>query len=562
MRYNEIIKLNNELEKQIQGEEYKVAILSNIMIHQSKEICEYLLRAESINANIFLGGYDNIVQDSSRFQDTNAIIIFWEIYNIVDGFHYKIDNLKEAEFKDFIQKIKVEIDLVLSNLDATPLILINKFSSLIFGRFQLSTNRLSQITSVLNQYLEEKNNINIRLIDIDKVISHLSISASVDLRYYYSSKALYSINFYKKYFEYVKPIFLSVTGKIKKALIFDCDNTLWKGVLGEDGFDGIKMFQEVQYLALNLSKKGVIVGLCSKNNAIDIDNVLENHPDMILKEGDIVIKKINWRNKVSNLKHISQELNIGLDSIVFIDDSSFEVELIKKELPEISVFQVPVTEYEYGLMIREVGNLFYNPSQTKEDVQKSIFYKERLVRCNDKTSIESYLKTLDLTIDVFVDDLSQISRISQMTQKTNQFNLTTKRYTENEIKGLINSKSHTIITIKISDKYGDNGITGLAILDFNELQIDTLLLSCRILGRNIEYKFMDIIVNLLTDKGIKKINSQYIKTMKNQQVSNYYSRLGFNIIGKLGDNLQYRLNINNYKNKDIKYIKVRDEKQS
>jgi FkbH-like protein len=421
---------------------------------------------------------------------------------------------------------------------------------------------LSQITSVLNQYLEEKNNINIRLIDIDKVISHLSISASVDLRYYYSSKALYSINFYKKYFEYVKPIFLSVTGKIKKALIFDCDNTLWKGVLGEDGFDGIKMFQEVQYLALNLSKKGVIVGLCSKNNAIDIDNVLENHPDMILKEGDIVIKKINWRNKVSNLKHISQELNIGLDSIVFIDDSSFEVELIKKELPEISVFQVPVTEYEYGLMIREVGNLFYNPSQTKEDVQKSIFYKERLVRCNDKTSIESYLKTLDLTIDVFVDDLSQISRISQMTQKTNQFNLTTKRYTENEIKGLINSKSHTIITIKISDKYGDNGITGLAILDFNELQIDTLLLSCRILGRNIEYKFMDIIVNLLTDKGIKKINSQYIKTMKNQQVSNYYSRLGFNIIGKLGDNLQYRLNINNYKNKDIKYIKVRDEKQS
>ena len=134
MKYSEIIRLNNELGKQVQGDEYKIAILSNVMVHQSKEICEYLLRIESINANVLLGEYDNIVQDSTKFKDVNTVIIFWEIYNFIDGFQYRIDDLSDVEFTNIINKIKIEIDLVLDNLDTNSLVLINKFSSLIFDR--------------------------------------------------------------------------------------------------------------------------------------------------------------------------------------------------------------------------------------------------------------------------------------------------------------------------------------------------------------------------------------------------------------------------------------------
>jgi len=563
MKYSEIIKLNNDLEGVINSPEYKIVILSNIMVHQSKDICEYLLRTESVNAKVLLGEYDNIVQDSAKFQDANAIVIFWDTYNFIDGFQYKAESLSSPEFESIVEKIKTEIDLVLCNLKDIPLVLINRFSSLIFDQFSLSNNRINKLVGRLNTYLEEKCGENVKIIDIDKVISRLSIKSSIDLRYYYSSKTLYSIDFYKKYFEYVKPIFLSTTGKIKKALIFDCDNTLWKGILGEDGFDNIRIYREVQYLTLQLAKKGVIICLCSKNNPQDVDNVLENHPDMILRDEHIVVKKVNWSDKVSNLKSISQDLNIGLDSLVFIDDSSFEIGLVNTELPAIKTFQVPVKEYEYGLMMREVSNLFYSPSQTKEDIQKVKIYKKQLQRSEDRGrvgNIEDYLRSLGLALIVHVDDLSQVSRIAQMTQKTNQFNLTTIRYTESDIKKLVEDELKTVISISVSDKYGDSGVTGLAILDSDKSAIDTLLLSCRVLGRNIEYKFMDIIIDFAKNKDIRVLNSQYIKTIKNQQVSDFYERCGFVKIDEVDSSSQYNLHVENYKNKDMKYIRIENGK--
>ena len=563
MKYSELIKLNNELDVVVDGSEYRIVILSNIMVHQSKEICEFLLRTESVNANVLLGEYDNIIQDSTKFQDANAIVIFWEACNFVDGLQYKAESLSSPEFESIVLKIKNEIDLILRNLKDIPLVLINRFSSLIFDQFSLSNNKMNQLVGRLNVYLKEKCGVNVKIIDIDKVISRLSIKSSIDLRYYYSSKTLYSIDFYKKYFEYIKPIFLSTTGKIKKALIFDCDNTLWKGVLGEDGFDNIKIYNEIQHLILHLAKKGVIICLCSKNNPQDVDNVLENHPDMILRDEHIVVKKVNWSDKVSNLKSISQDLNIGLDSLVFIDDSSFEIGLIKKELPTIKTFQVPVKEYEYGLMMREVSNLFYSPSQTKEDIQKVKIYKKQLQRSEDRGrvgNIEDYLRSLGLALIVHVDDLSQVSRIAQMTQKTNQFNLTTIRYTESDIKKLVEDELKTVISISVSDKYGDSGVTGLAILDSDKSAIDTLLLSCRVLGRNIEYKFMDIIIDFAKNKDIRLLNSRYIKTIKNQQVSDFYERCGFVKIDEVDSSSQYNLHVENYKNKDMKYIRIENGK--
>ena len=561
MKYSEIIRLNHELEGALKETEYKVVILSNIMVHQSKEICEYLLRVESVNASVAIGEYDNIVQDSAKIQDVNAVLIFWEACNFIDGLQYKINTLSEIDFQSLVEKIKLEIDLVFNNLKEVPLVLINKFTSLVFDQFSLPISRINKLTSELNFYLESAIGENVKIVDINKVISKLSISSSVDLRYYYSSKTLYSVEFYKQYFEYIKPIFLSTAGKIKKALIFDCDNTLWKGVLGEDGFDNIKIYQEIQYLALDLAKKGVIIGICSKNNPEDVDEVLKKHQDMIIRDNDIVIKKVNWGDKASNLKLIAKELNIGTDSLVFIDDSSFEIDLIKKKLPEVRVFQVPKKEYEYGLMVRELSNLFYNSSETKEDERKVQIYKEQLQRTKGEESIgniEDYLATLGLVLKVYIDDLTQVTRISQMTQKTNQFNLTTKRYAEREITALIKEEGSTVISINVQDKYGDNGLTGLAILDNTQSMIGTLLLSCRVLGRNIEYQFMDVIVGIAKRNKLNELSAAYIKTNKNQQVVDFYEKCGFIKLNESDGDSQYSLQVNSYNNQDIQYIGVKD----
>jgi FkbH-like protein len=561
MKFSEIIKLNNSFEGQVPGSEYKIAILSNIMVHQSKDICEYLLRIESLNAKVVLGEYDNIVQDSKKFQDADAVVFFWEACNFIDGLQYKIDSFSEKEFNDIVDKVKFEIDIVLSNLKNTSLVIINRFSSIIFDQFSLSIDNLNQLTGILNNYLESNIGKNSNLFDIDGVISRLSIKSATDLRYYYSSKSLYSIDFYREYFENIQHIFLAATGKTKKALIFDCDNTLWKGTLGEDGFDGIKIFQEIQYFALQLAKKGVIVGLCSKNNPEDVNHVLENHPDMVLRNNDIVIKKVNWDNKISNLQSIAKDLNIGIDSLVFIDDSSFEAELVKKELPDVKVFQVPLKEYEYGLMIRRISNLFYSPSITKEDDIKTQMYKDQSKRAEGKVkaaNIEDYLASLGILITVHVDNLSQVSRISQLTQKTNQFNLTTKRYSESEINDFILSDDKIVLSIEVDDKYGSSGLTGLAILCKRLSKIDTLLLSCRVLGRNIEYKFMEVIVNIANKHNIKSINSDYIKTKKNQQVKDFYSRCGFHVIAESDNITRYRLEAISYKKKEIEYIRIKN----
>jgi FkbH-like protein len=561
MKYSEIIKLNNELEGVISGSEYKIAILSNIMVHQLKEVFEFSLRTKSINAKVLLGGYDNIVQDSARFKNVNAIIFFWEVCNFIDGLQYKVESLSSQEFENIVQKIETEIDLVLNNLKDTPLVLINKFSSLIFDQFSLSNNRINQLTERLNAYLKEKCGVGVNIIDIDKVISKLSIESSIDLRYYYSSKTLYSIEFYKEYFNHIKPIFIAATGKAKKALIFDCDNTLWKGTLGEDGFDNIKIYQEIQYLALHLAKKGVIIGICSKNNPNDVNEVLKSHPDMILRDENIIIKKINWNDKVSNLRNIAQDLNIGLDSLVFVDDASFEVELVKKELVSVEVFQVPPREFEYGLMMRRIANLFYTPSRTEEDILKSKMYKDQIKRFDEKnksTDMVDYLASLGISITVYTDNLSQLSRISQLTQKTNQFNLTTKRYSESDIKRFILDDDKIVISIEVNDKFGSSGLTGLAILCKKTSKIDTLLLSCRVIGRNIEYKFINIIVDIAKKNKLKTLKACYVKTHKNPQVEDFYDKCGFDVVNKVNNHSMYSLKMHYFKYKDIKYIKERD----
>jgi len=561
LKYAEILKINNEL-KNANLPFYNISVISNITINQIKEILEYTLRKEGINANVEIGDYDNIVQDSAKYKDSNVVIIFWELCNIVDGLQYKIELFDEKKFNDILEKTKAEIDLVLKNLDKTSVVLFNKFTAIPFSG-SIKSN-LEILADKLNEYIKDKVNI----IDLDKVL--IKAKNALDLRYYYSYKALYTIKFLKVYSQYIKPYIMSINGKAKKALIFDGDNTLWKGILGESGTiemsertkDGI-IFSEVQNIALSLNKKGILIGLCSKNNPQDVDKLIDYHPDMKLKRKYITINKSNWLDKVTNLRQIAKELNIGLDSIVFVDDSSFEVNLVREQLPEVMVLQVPERLYEYPQMLRDNIDLFYNLSTSGEDLNRAKMYEEQIRRENVKgkfANIEEYLASLELKLTIFQDDKSAISRLSQMSQKTNQFNLTTERYTETDIKNFMISKKSKVFSFIVSDKFGNSGITGLCIVNIfpQFANIDTFLMSCRIIGRNIEFAFMDYLVDFFSNNDIKRILARYNKTNKSEQVREFYDKCSFSLIGSSSEVRDYELFVNEYKAKKIKYIEVKN----
>lgn len=576
LKYFEILKINTKLGSNMNSNSYNISVLSNITINQIKEILEYVLRNENINATVRIGDYDNIVQDSIKYENSNVVIIFWELCNIIDGLQYKIELFDDEQFKTMLKKIKSEIDLVLKNLSKTSLVLFNKFTSMPFSSLNLRKSNFEKFADQLNKYLEDKTKANVKLIELEKVIASVGVEKSLDLRYYYSSKALYTIEFFKTYAEYIKPFIMSANGKSKKALIFDCDNTLWKGILGEDGFDKIEMsprtkdgsiFSEIQSIALSLNKQGILIGLCSKNNPKDIDEVINSHPDMKLREEHITINKSNWLDKITNLRQIAKELNIGLDSLVFIDDSSFEVNLIKEHLPEITVLQVPERLHEYPKMLRENTGLFYNTSLTEEDKKKIGMYTQHVKRENVRkefTNIDDYLPSLELKMTIYEDDKTIIPRMSQMSQKTNQFNLTTKRYTEGDIRNFILSNDTKVLAFSVSDKLGDSGVTGLCIINFDTTNktadIDTFLMSCRIIGRNVEYAFIEYLIDYLKYNKIENVTAKYIPTQKNEQVKEFYDKCLFSLIKSNNGIKDYALFVDEYKPKKIKYIEVNNGK--
>jgi FkbH-like protein len=572
IKYSEIIAENKRLKKEVKGNLNTVGLISNITINQLKEVFEYTCRNEGINVKCSFGNYDNIMQDSSLFKDSKIVIIFWELANIIDGLQYKADLMEEDMLMDLISKVKNELNFVFESLKTTPQVLINKFSSLIFNFNNLEKNKFDKIADELNSYLIENKPANFKIIETDKIIAQLSVERSTDLRYFYSSKALYSIDFYKSWSSFVLPIVRSLNGKMKKALIFDCDNTLWKGVLGEEGFDNIILssnqsggapYEEVQSIAKKLIKDGIILGICSKNNPEDVHEVLTKHTKMTLSDDDFTIKKVNWTDKPSNIESIAKTLNIGKDSLVFVDDSNFEINFVKGALPDVTTIQVPEKISEYPKVIRQNLGLFYNVSTTPEDIKRIRMYKEQIKREEASVgfkNLESYIKSLSIKLQIHIDDSSIIPRMSQMTQKTNQFNLTTKRYSEADIKSFVDSEIYSVISVGVMDKFGDNGITALAIIKKNDktAKIDTFLMSCRIIGRNIEYSFFDYLINFLKQNGIKEVSAKYHRTLKNDQVSDFYDNLGFSLVNKINENKHYVIKVNNYKPHLINYININD----
>lgn len=362
----------------------------------------------------------------------------------------------------------------------------------------------------------------------------------IDWRFYFLSQMLVNPRLGNAFRAWFEKSMDGISMKRKKCLVLDLDNTLWGGVLGEDGMDGIKMsgdypgkaFHFFQEGLVQLCRSGIILAICSKNNESDVMEVWDKNPFMTLKKEHVSAWRINWNNKADNIKELSEELNIGLDSMVFLDDNPAERELIKQMLPSVEVPDYPARPYEIPPFFKSlVEKFFLVYSLTEEDRHKTELYKANANRMAERkkfTDLSAYVKSLDIHIRVLPADEFNVIRISQMCQKTNQFNLTTKRYSVSDIKDKLATGS-LVYCMDVSDRFGDNGITGAIIVDKDgdRADIDSFLLSCRILGKGIESAFLRFILGRLMDMGIGMVTATYIPTQKNIQVADFYEKEGF-----------------------------------
>lgn len=355
--------------------------------------------------------------------------------------------------------------------------------------------------------------------------------------------------------------------KKKKCIVLDLDNTLWGGVIGEDGLAGIKLaptgegqqFYYFQKLLLSLSRRGVLLAIISKNNKEDVKDVFLNHPYMVLRESDIAASRVNWDNKAKNMQEIAEELNIGLDSLVFIDDDLTNRELIKQTLQDVTVLDLPTdsTKYVQTLLDYKGFNTF---EFTEEDKNRSAMYlqeKQRKEYRNSIIDLDTFLGSLNLRISIKIVDDFLVPRSAQLTQKTNQFNLTTHRYQEDDIRKFIKT-GHKLWALDVVDKFGAYGITGFCMVKdtSDRWEIDSMLVSCRVLGKKIEEQFFGFILNELKKIKSKKVRAYYKPTPKNNQVKDFYKVFNFQKIksSEIGD--IWECDLNDYVFNQYSFIEI------
>tara|TARA_Y100000741_G_scaffold365181_1_gene360110 strand:+ start:18168 stop:19916 length:1749 start_codon:yes stop_codon:yes gene_type:complete len=572
-KFSTVINENRKNESLKNVSKYKINILSNVTNFQFSPILEYSLRSKEIYSEIVNGEFDNIVQDSFRKNKYDCIIIFWDIINFSEDFLINFSKYTEKELVDFISLKKSEISQVLKNLKNVPLVLFNNFNIYKFDGLEIDFKNLEYLKESLNNHLKDSNFKNTKVLEVNKIINNLNLDDFISLDSFNEYKMPYTLNFYWKYMDLIIPKIISAKGKSKKVFILDCDNTLWNGVLGEEGYEGInisknhskgKIFSQVQSKLLELKDLGVLLAICSKNNYEDVNLVLENHPDMIIKDKDIIAKEINWNNKVNNIRNISKKLNVGLDSLVFLDDSNFEIDLINRYLPHVYTIKVPSNLNEYPGLIEKSKDLFYQLNISEEDILKTERYKQREQRIeleDEFKNLDDYLVSLKQEIKISINNVSQIERLAQLTQKTNQFNLNTIRLSNVEIEEIVSNENKYIFSLSHSDRFGDSGVTGLSIVNLSDNYpiIEQFLLSCRIIGRKVEESFLHFIISYLSKEGYKIVYSKYKKTEKNKLVKNFYNENNFKVFSKTDGLTIFKYDINESKLINNDLIKINNE---
>lgn len=557
----------------------RFSFLRNFTVEGIEPYLKYHCLLSGLRPNIVFGNYDMVRQEildkTSHVYGTNPDIIVAALYLETYLPQRGRSDWAAAAVMDDLAGLYTDLA---GSTDA--LIAVNTFIPPFHSDLGIASNgelpsRYLEVLR-LNQLIREfvrSNPARFILVDWERLVRLLGEEESLDYRFWYMSKAPFKKGFLDLYARELVKIARALKGKAKKCLVLDCDNTLWGGVIGEDGLQGIKLdmhsypgnvFHEFQQQILALHDRGILLALCSKNNEADVWEVLDNHPAALLKREHLAAWRINWRDKAANLKELAEELNLGLDSFVFVDDNPTECGLIRDLIPEVTVLQVPVKLYTYPLLLASDG-LFDTLSLSGEDRRRSQMYREEAGRRHEQAKYETldqYLASLSLAIAVHPARTDEVLRIAQLTQKTNQFNLTTRRYSEAQVAAFVADPSWAVISLSVRDKFGASGLTGVLIArnDGGCGTIDTFLLSCRILGRNIEVAFVLRALELMEETWrISSWQASYVPTQKNQQVADFWLLMGFVEISRQEGHACYELTGSAPRRETIPYIVIEKE---
>ncbi len=396
---------------------------------------------------------------------------------------------------------------------------------------------------------------NIFPVDLNGIQSVCGRHMLKDDKLYYAAKMPITTELLPEVAKNVFDVVSAVRGNFKKCVICDLDNTLWGGVIGDDGLNGIQIgelgvghaFEDLQRWLKSLKERGIILCVCSKNNEDTAKEPFEKHPEMVLRLDDISVFVANWEDKASNILSIQKALNIGMDSIVFLDDNPFERNLVRSVIPSISVPELPDDPSEYLNYLISL-NLFETASFSENDKDRTLQYQSEIKRQNLEKSFDSYddyLVSLEMIAQVKPFDEFQTPRIAQLTQRSNQFNLRTVRCTEKDITDYANNPDYITRYFMLKDKFGDHGLISLVILkktDSHTLFIENWLMSCRVLKRGMEEFIINTVVTTAKENGFDTVIGEYIKTPKNSMVADIYEKHGFEAIG----NNRFILRVNDY----------------
>ncbi|MCC8154760.1 MAG: HAD-IIIC family phosphatase [Tannerellaceae bacterium] len=433
-----------------------------------------------------------------------------------------------------------------------------EYSDGVFGNYAFKTTEsfLFQVRK-LNYLLSvgASSRGNVYIVDLNQIALQFGMGDFLDTRLYYSAKMPVSLKCLPYLAKNTIDVISAIIGKTKKCLITDLDNTLWGGVIGDDGIQGIQIgdlgsghaFEDLQRWILSLKERGIILCVCSKNDEEVAKEPFIKHPEMVLSLEDISVFVANWEDKATNIRKIQQTLNIGMDSIVFLDDNPFERNLVRSMIPEVTIPELPEDPAMYVNFLRSL-NLFETASYSEADKERTKQYQAEMSRVSAQQKFESYddyLQDLCMTAEVHEFDEFHVPRIAQLTQRSNQFNLRTVRCSEEDIRRLIEDPGFITRYFMLEDKYGSHGLISIVILkeeNKDDLFIYNWLMSCRVLKRGMEAFVINTIVDLARSGGYKRVIGEYIKTPKNNMVANIYEEFGF---GKI-DDTHFELVVDDY----------------
>lgn len=368
---------------------------------------------------------------------------------------------------------------------------------------------------------------NLKLLDLQRLLEQSGSDNLLDNRFYNLALMPFGNIGIERLAQHLVNAIMALAGKRKKCLVLDLDNTLWGGIVGEDGIEHLKLGQEAgvrswlefQRQLLRLYESGVLLAICSKNDEAVALDVIDKHPSMVLRRSHFAAWRINWLDKAENMKALAEELNLGLDAFVFLDDSPHERAYIKSSLPEVTVPELPADPSDYAMFLARLP-YFETFTLTAEDKKRGELYaaeRTRKTLAESSVSLEDFLKSLDITITLEQPNQFTIPRIAQLTQKTNQLNLTTRRYTEADIRRMAESNGWKILAVSVSDRLGQSGLVGVAILALEDktARLDSFLVSCRVLGRGVEEALLSAAAFAAFECGANGLKIEFIQTNKN-----------------------------------------------